>query len=353
MGSTSVSEKAPAEVPAELNSSEQAVLVLSGGLGLGAYHAGAFAALQASERFQVEWIAGSSVGAVTAALIAGARTQPVEALREFWATGDLWSSSFELPGAYGHAKNWLSVLQTRLFGAQGHFRPRFPNPAGPFQSLYDLWPMKSRLERLIDFDRLNSGKLRVSVATTDIETGELVIFDTREGCRIEIDHILASCGYLPEFAPVEIDGRLLGDGGLSANVPIEAIVRDKRKSARPSLLFVIDLFACDGGRPETFEAALARKNDLLFGTQTLRRLEAFIDAGKVGPVVYLRYRPVAEEAGPEKTFDLSRSTIAERWSRGHDDMERAIQLVAAGDLGPVPMIVDAARSDAKHRLLRE
>ena len=46
----------------------------------------------------------------------------------------------------------------------------------------------------------NSG---FTVATTDIETGDAVIFDTGKGDRIGIDHILASCGFLPEFAPVE------------------------------------------------------------------------------------------------------------------------------------------------------
>jgi predicted acylesterase/phospholipase RssA len=84
-------------------------------------------------------------------------------------------------------------------------------------------PLKTRLAELVDFSRLNGGEVRVSVATTDIETGELVIFDTARGHRIELDHVLASCGFLPEFPAVEIDGRLLGDGGLSANAPVEAL----------------------------------------------------------------------------------------------------------------------------------
>jgi NTE family protein len=97
---------------------------------------------------------------------------------------------------------------------------------GPFRSLYDLAPMKGRLAGLVDFARLNSGEVRFSIATTDIETGELVIFDNTKGDNITIDHVLASCGFLPEFAPVEVDGRLLGDGGLSANAPIEAVAHD-------------------------------------------------------------------------------------------------------------------------------
>jgi NTE family protein len=116
-------------------------------------------------------------------------------------------------------------LHTRLFGSAGHFRPRLPNPVGPFKSFYDLMPMKERIAELVDFDRLNGGNISIAVAATDIESGEPVIFDTARGDRIGIDHLLASCGFLPEFAPVEINGRLLGDGGLSANAPIEAVVR--------------------------------------------------------------------------------------------------------------------------------
>jgi NTE family protein len=257
-------------------------------------------------------------------------------LRQFWAGGDLWFTA-GLSGHLAHAQNWLSVLHTRLFGASGHFRPRlWSGPLQPFRSLYDLTPMKVRLTRLVDFERLNSGEVRLSVAATDIETGELVIFDTAAGSRITIDHLLASCGFLPEFAPVEVNGRLLGDGGLAANAPIEAVVHNG--AAHPEPIFVIDLFARDGRRPDSFEDALARKNDLMFGNQTLRRLEAHAGSG-IGPVVYLSYRAPPEEAGPEKTFDLSRQSIADRWAAGVRDMKRALDIAtAANHLEPLTIV---------------
>ena len=120
-----------------------ATLVLSGGLGLGAYQAGAYEALLRSGQFKVARIAGSSVGAVNAALIAGAKTgEAVSRLNAFWSAGDLWFLPETGGGYIGHAQNWLSVLHTRFFGASGHFRPRLPNPVGPFKSFYDLTPMK-------------------------------------------------------------------------------------------------------------------------------------------------------------------------------------------------------------------
>jgi NTE family protein len=316
--------------PVTNHSQCKAALVLAGGVGLGAYQAGAYEALHREGSNMVCWIAGSSIGAVNAALIAGTSAgRRLDALREFWSGGNMLSLTPGASGYLGHAENWLSVLQSRLFGASNLFRPRFPGgPLQPFRSLYDLAPLRDCLAKMVDFDRLNSGETRVSVATTDIETGELVIFDNRLGQKIAIDHLLASCGFLPEFAPVEIDGRLLGDGGLCANAPVEALL--KRDEADGELrTFVIDLFARDGKRPRSLEDALARKNDLLFGNQTLRRLEAYVEAGRIGPVLHLSYRAPEEEAGPEKMFDLSRRTIMRRWAAGDRDMQHALEAVCS------------------------
>jgi hypothetical protein len=59
----------------------------------------------------------------------------------------------------------------------------------------------------------------------------------------------------------------------------------------------------------------------------MQRLELIAAAGRVGHLIYLSYRPSEEEAGPEKTFDLSRRTISERWAAGGADMESALEQV--------------------------
>src|SRR6185312_9546545 len=138
-------------------------------------------------------------------------------------------------------------------------------------SLYDLQPTVDFLRKAVDFGRLNGGGVRLTVAAVDIETGDPVYFDTGKGQRIEIDHILASCGFLPEFAPVELAGRLLGDGGLAVNAPLEPILDEQRQGT----VFVVDLFARDGDRPRGLEASLERKNALLFGNQTYARLDIY------------------------------------------------------------------------------
>jgi NTE family protein len=219
-------------------------LVLSGGVGLGAYRAGAYAAVQ-DRGLTPQWLAGSSAGAVNAALIAGTRPENrVSALRTFWMGEDaLFTEAFAPFAAtrgWRHLQNWMKAIEARLFGARGHFRPRFlTHPFERLAALYDLAPMRQRIERLVDFDRLNGGDIRMAVATTEVDTGEMVIFDTGQGARIGVDHLLASCGFLPEFPTVEIEGRLLGDGGLSGNAPVEAIAH---ATDQPLTMFVIDLY---------------------------------------------------------------------------------------------------------------
>jgi NTE family protein len=211
---------------------------------------------------------------------------------------------------------------------------------------------------------------------TDIETGEPVFVDTRDGDLITPDHLLASCGFLPEFAPVEIDGRLLGDGGLSANAPIEPVLSDPATDHRTC--FVIDLFARDGRRPRTLQAAMERKSDLIFGNQTWQRLDAFRrerqlraeiaalaaklqtaapdqsepDVAGLAPpagtltVLHLSYRSPSEEAGPEKTFDLSAATIKRRWRAGALDMALALDTAQrAAPSADCAMMVHPIRRD--------
>lgn len=339
-------------------------LVFSGGIGLGAYQAGAFAALQAGAPGRIDWLAASSAGVANAAVIAGnAEENRLSRLREFWTLANVPPASIAqhatgLGTAWRHAYNWSRVLQTRLLGSPGQFRPRYLAPlTRPFVSLYDLGPLRQTLERMVDFGRLNSGEIRVSVATTDIETGETVVFDTHKGDRIEVDHLLASAGFIPEFQPVEIGGRWLGDGGLSSNAPVEAVLEEVEDGSFDRICFIVDLFARDGARPLSLEAALARKNDLLFGNQTYKRLELHrreiereqaLSALREQPpaelrdsvggmrtrsscvraLLYLSYRAPPEEAGPEKPYDLSSATAQDRWRAGELDMEEALQALA-------------------------
>src|SRR5215207_1587112 len=228
-------------------------VVFSGGVALGAYQAGAYATLHDHEELRPRHLAGSSIGAVNAALIAG-NTMPkaVETLKMFWDTVALEPPGFVPWFCYAghwpskHAYSWLSVLHARLSGRAGVFYPRLPALMfGTATSVYDLSPLGTRLEEFIDFKRLNDGLVRISVVTTDVETGDAVVFDTARGDYIGPNHLLASCGFLPDFSPIEINGRLLGDGGLSANTPVEAVL-DQTAEEGAHICFLLDLFSPAG-----------------------------------------------------------------------------------------------------------
>jgi NTE family protein len=154
---------------------------------------------------------------------------------------------------------------------------------------------------------------------------------------------MASCGFLPEFAPLEVDGRLLGDGGLSLNAPFDPMLVSDTQGGL--LLHVVDLYARDGARPESLEAALKRKNDLLFGNQTFIRLKYCLELQKLRKtlrgnqaaqsrekIIFLSYRPGKEEPGPEKSFDFSEATLAQRWHAGFLDMEYSGRMRSNDDL---------------------
>ncbi|MBR0956498.1 patatin-like phospholipase family protein [Bradyrhizobium japonicum] len=314
-------------------------IAFSGGLGLGAYHAGVFEALT-SLLLPTDWVTGSSAGAITAALIAGSPSADrLRNLRSYWHAS---SRPANVPNASRHTFAWLSSINTRVLGHSGFFHPRLPIPASHFGGLYDLGPTRERLQQLIDFGRLNGGDPRVTICATDVESGDAVLFDSSSE-RIEIDHILASCGFLPEFAPVQVAGRWLGDGGFSLNAPFDPIL----ETAGPLRLYVIDLFPRDGKVPDGLEAAAERKSDLTFGNQTFQRLGYALEARQLraelqdldydDEVYLLSYRPGREEAGPEKSFDLSEEAMAQRWRAGFLDMQYAASLT------PVPNEICSVR----------
>ena len=351
----------------ELDAKQVVSLVLSGGIALGMYEAGAYAALHEHAELRPRRLSGSSIGSVTAALIAGNPPERrVARLREFWEATDpfplasSWSEQF-VTGAVRQAQNNLSVVQTLLFGRPGLFRPRLAYGlqlgAQDVPALFDVGPLAKRLSELVDFDLLNDGPVRLAISCTDVISGERVVFDTGRGHRIDARHVLASCALLPLFAPVMVDDRLLADGGLGANAPVDLVLDDS--DSCDSLCFVVELFARRGSRPHTLAASASRAGDLAFGNQTRRILEglerernlrgllgqlasrlpdglrddpavaAIVAESRLNrtTVAMIGYRAGLDEAGMLKPFDFSRATLSDRWSAGDAAMRRAIQAV--------------------------
>ncbi len=159
-------------------------LVLAGGNALGAFEARAYQTLH-DQSLRPDWVVGTSIGAVNGAIIAGNPPERrKEALREFWSKA-AWPTAGGAMAAVGLVQAMQRLagqLQTASFGSPAMFMPSFIGMAA-FRvgtiGLYDLSPLRSTLERLVDFDLLNTGTVRLTVVAVDLETGDEVLFDTQ------------------------------------------------------------------------------------------------------------------------------------------------------------------------------
>ncbi|MET0221119.1 MAG: DUF3734 domain-containing protein, partial [Tardiphaga sp.] len=263
----------PATTPAKA----QPVLVLQGGGALGSYQAGAYQALCHFD-FEPEWIAGISIGAINAAIIAGnEREKRVPRLKEFWemvSSPVSWSPV--TPGDRARSVfNETSAALIATFGVPGFFVPRLPPaplwPPGSPQSLsyYDTAPLKATLERLVDFDRINDCKTRLSVGAVSVTTGNFTYFDNeifrQSRKRIEPEHIMASGALPPGFPSVVIDGEHFWDGGISSNTPLDFVLDDVTSDL---LIFQVDLFSARGLLPASILEAQEREKDIRFSSRT-------------------------------------------------------------------------------------
>src|SRR3954467_10656475 len=269
-----ISDSAPASKPIDA----QRVLVLQGGGALGSYQAGAFQALCASG-FEPEWVAGISIGAINAAVIAcnGAEKR-VERLKEFWnmvSSPVSWNPV--TPGDRARSLfNETSAALIATFGVPGFFAPRIPPaplwpPGSPqSQSYYDTAPLRKTLENLVDFDRINDLKTRLSVGAVGVTSGNFRYFDNFEfsklGKKIGPEHIMASGALPPGFPSVIIEGEHFWDGGIASNTPLDYVLENERN--RDLLIFQVDLFSARGDLPATLLEAAEREKDIRFSSRT-------------------------------------------------------------------------------------
>jgi len=335
---------------------EQDVLVLQGGGALGAYQAGAFEALFDSGR-RTEWVAGVSIGAFNAALIAGNPPERrVERLRAFW---DLVSSgSAAMPFLSGLMPrgfyNELSATATMAQGVPGFFSPRFPPasmmPAGSpgTSSFYDTAPLRETLLELVDFDYLNAGSVRLCTGAVNVETGNMTWFDSAKQ-KITVEHIMASGALPPGFPAIEIDGAFYWDGGLVSNTPLQYIY--DQRSDEDLCVFQVDLFSARGEMPTSIWDIEARTKDIRFSSRTrlntdlLCNMQAARKSGrrlydKLPPelrddpdarallsnhsapkltIAHLIYRPTRHETHA-RDYEFSRASMQDHWQVGAQDV---------------------------------
>ncbi|MCI0600833.1 MAG: patatin-like phospholipase family protein [Beijerinckiaceae bacterium] len=345
---------------------ERIALLLQGGGALGAYQAGVYQALAEAD-LHPDWIAGISIGAVNAALIAGNPAEKrVERLREFWATvsispfGVPTLRGYEIKDDYTHSLvNQLRAFGILFGGAPGFFKPRLPPPyfypSGSCAALsfYDVAPLKETLNRLVDFDLINSGTTRFSIGAVNVRTGNFIYFDNST-CDIMAEHVMASGSLPPGFPATEIEGEYYWDGGLVSNTPLQFVLDSNPR--QDTLAFQIDLWNARGELPRNLMEAELRQKEIRYSsrtraatdqfkkTQRLRRAaakllrelpaelrqtqeaELLAQAAdeKVYNIVHLIYHARNYE-GTSKDYEFSRRTMEEHWKAGYHDAVRTLR----------------------------
>lgn len=353
-----------ADSSAPLPLPDSVALVLQGGGALGSFQAGAYAALSRYD-IALDWVAGISIGAVNAALIAGnPKGQRRAALKHFWdlVSGGMPAMMPPPDRDWREAAHLMAAGVVAAWGVPGFFRPRlFPTlfavpGSAETTSLYDTAPLVDTLNDLVDWDLLNHGPMRFSVGAVDLESGNFAYFDNREGDwagRIDARHILASGALPPGFPAVEIDGKHYWDGGLVSNTPLQHILDHSRGD---TLIFQVDLFPAQGPLPRSLSDVASREKDIRFSSRTravtdqylsMRRKDTAISAllAKLPPellqtpeaavladtvdsgavnVVQLIYRNRDWQTGA-RDFEFSSASILDHWRQGEAAVAAAMR----------------------------
>ncbi len=348
----------------------QKVLVLQGGGALGAYQGGVYEALVEREMCP-DWVIGTSIGAINAALIAGNRSEDrLPRLKEFWRRvkhGPL-TQALTQAGVMGRSMADAMVAAT---GIPGFFAPTMnamfgfdaklsPERAG----LYSTAPLARTLGELIDFDILNDGDVRLTVGAADLRTAEMRYFDSALE-RLTADHILASCALPPAFPAVRIDDVLYWDGGIVSNTPVEAVFDDRPR--RSSLVFTVHMWNPDGAEPDTLAKVMSREKDVRFSSRAVNHIARQKQLHRLRHVVAELTRrlpddirdqpevrelsaygcmtrmhvvrllaPTLSEETSSKDIDFSEQGVQARWTAGRSDTLKVLdQAPWRGDFDPI------------------
>jgi NTE family protein len=252
----------------------QITLLLQGGGALGAYQGGVYQALH-ERGLEPDWIIGTSIGAINAALIGGNKPENrLNAIKEFWkrverkSIPNPWVAF--LPGTPRSGHQTQDTIAAYTFGIPNFFEPnlaRFLPGASPNDksALFSLAPLRKTLEELTEEDLLNTNTPRLTVGATNVHTGLMHYFDSRD-MHIGFQHIMASGALPPSFPAVEIDGEYYCDGGVVSNTPLEAVFDDRAR--RSGLVFSVNLWNRVGPNPGSISESFMRLKEIELSSRT-------------------------------------------------------------------------------------
>ena len=292
------------------------VLVLQGGGSLGAFGCGVYKAL-VKHHLDLDLIAGTSIGGINAAIIAGSRNKdrPDELLEEFWLelsenfvnndkffdfsrpnlmkqfyenfvyplhNNDMIANYVEMKkGQQIKIKQLESFFSSAAFGNEKFFKPRWfseyaasdPEYFTPMKwtYLYDHKPLIKTLDRYIDYDKLRPGvnsNPRLILTAVNVLDSKALIFDSFKR-QIESKHILATSAYpLYNFPWIEVEkGVFAWDGGLLSNTPLREVL-DASPVIDKNIFLVENYPKAVDALPGNIAEVHHRARDIIFSDKT-------------------------------------------------------------------------------------
>lgn len=267
-------------------------LVLQGGGALGAYAYGVIKALYEQPGFSLDIITGVSIGAINAAVLVGARDDPIKALDELWRKRLAVRNWSFMPSMFERYNSLLANPNMYWLRPSYVYTPLL----APFleTSIYDTAALCRTLGDLIDFNRLNRNTIHLVMSAVDIESGEVMYFGNQSEVPLSVEHILASGGLAPGFPMTNIKDPLTGkekwywDGGFSSNLPLAKAIdllerADAGNSDVERELIVIELFPMRAKVPTNLIEVQDRVMQLIFSSklildeQLFKKMNAYVD----------------------------------------------------------------------------
>jgi len=291
------------------NNSIENVLILQGGGSLGAFGCGVFKAI-AESQVKIDILAGTSIGGINAAIIAGTREKrPESALEQFWL--EIAENSIDLAPSITHPippdpsnskpdsyysryyqkvgvsfRQALSFYSSAIYGNSKMFLPRWrpeyaikdPKYFRPTEwtYIYDHSPLALTLEKYINYDKLRPGgnpDSRLIITAVNVLTAKPMTFDSAHQ-QITVKHLLGTSGYpLYGFPWIEVEkGKYVWDGSLLSNTPLREVI-----DASPVLdkrIFIVENYPKKIDRlPQNLPEVLHRARDIMFSDKTAHNVK--------------------------------------------------------------------------------
>jgi NTE family protein len=290
------------------------VLVLQGGGSLGAFACGVFKALVKKD-IRIDIAAGTSMGAVNAAIIVGSKTDhPEKDLEEFWLEiaesnhtiiPDTYLLYYDsISGRYIPKQISSASANAAIFGVPKMFVPRWwslqptdqgilsdgeeDGPQPPYFTdprswtyVYDHSPLAKTLDKYVDYKKLNLAATkeelpqirRLIITAVDVMTSRPLIFDNTK-MEIKAKHILASSGYpIYGFPWVEVEKGLYGwDGSLLSNTPVREVLSASPRNDKN--IFIVENYTRNIHRlPSNMAEVESRAKDILFSDKNMENIK--------------------------------------------------------------------------------